>query len=109
MRDVLTVNTRRDGTYEQVRALLSPAGREFIDAMGAKIDREMVRLTDAERHQVKLHGARELADMEVREGPIDPAYARKQAAEWELEVQAKARAAEQAREAARASAPLLPA
>ncbi len=109
LRNVLTINTRRDGTLDQVRGLLSPAGREFVDAMGAKIDREMVRLTDAERHQVKLHGARELAEKEIKEGPVDPVYVRKQVAAWELDALEKARAAEEAREAARAPAPFLPA
>ena len=35
---------------------------------GYEVDREMLRLTDAERHQVKLHGARELAEKEIKEG-----------------------------------------
>ncbi len=42
-------------------------------------------------------------------GSVDPAYVRRQAAAWELQAQEKARAAEQAREVARAPAPLLPA
>ena len=109
LRDVLTVNTRRDGTYEQVRGLLSSAGRELVDALGGKIDREMVRLTDAERHQVKLHGARELAEKEIKEGPVDPVHVRKQVAAWELEALAKAREAEKVREAERAPPPFLPA
>jgi Ti-type conjugative transfer relaxase TraA len=109
LRDTLTVNTRRDGSYDQVRALLSPIGREFIDAMGAKIDRDMLRLTDAERAQVKLHGARELAEKEIREGPIDPVHARKQIDTWQLEARAPVKAAEKARETQHVPAPLLPA
>ena len=109
LRDVLPVNSRREGTYEQVRALLSPAGRELMDAVGGKIDREMVRLSDAERHEVKLHGARELAEKEIKEGPVDPVHVRKQVAAWELEALAKAREVEKAREAERAPPPFLPA
>ncbi len=108
LRDALTYNTRQGGTLDQVRGLLSPAGRELVDALGAKIDREF-RGTDAERGELKLHGVRKLAEKEVREGPVDPAYVRRQAAAWELQAQEKARAAEQAREAARTPAPLLPA
>lgn len=108
LRDALTYNTRQGGTLDQVRGLLSPAGREFVDALGAKIDREF-RGTDAERDELKLHGVRKLAEKEVREGPVDPAYVRRQAAAWEAQAQEKARAAEQAREAARAPAPFLPA
>ena len=40
LRDALTYNTRQGGTLDQVRGLLSPAGRELVDALGAKIDRE---------------------------------------------------------------------
>lgn len=111
LRDALTWSTRQGGNLDQVRAVLSPAGRDFLDAMGDKIDRDMVRLTEAERAQVKLHGARELAEKEIREGPVDPVYARRQAAEWAREGQEaeRARAAETAREAERALAPLLPA
>ena len=76
--------------------------------MGAKIDREF-RGTDAERDELKLHGVRKLAEKEAREGPVDPAYVRRQAAAWEAQAQEKARAAEQARAAERAPAPLLPA
>ena len=108
LRDALTYNTRQGGTLDQVRGLLSPAGREFVDALNGKVDREF-RGTDAEREQLKLHGARKLAEKEVREGPVDPAYVRRQAAAWELQAQEKARAAEPAREAERAPAPLLPA
>jgi len=91
-----------------VRGLLSPAGRELVDALGAKIDREF-RGTDAERDKLKLYSARKLAETEVRKGPIDPAYVRRQAAAWQAQALAKARVAEQAREAERAPAPLLPA
>ena len=108
LRDALTYNTRQGGTLDQVRGLLSPAGRELVDALGAKIDREF-RGTDAERHELKLHGVRKLAEKEAREGPVDPAYVRRQAAAWEAQAQEKARAAEQVREAESASAPLLPA
>ena len=108
LRDALTYNTRQRGTLDQVRGLLSPAGRELVDALGAKIDREF-RGTDAERDELKLHGVRKLAEKEAREGPVDPAYVRRQTAAWELQAQEKARAAEQAREAVRAPAPLLPA
>jgi len=52
---------------------------------------------------------RTLAEKEVREGPVDPVYVRRQAAAWEVQAQEKARAAEQAREAERAPAPWLPA
>jgi hypothetical protein len=48
-------------------------------------------------------------EKEVREGPVDPAYVRRQVVAWEVRAQEKTRAAEQAREAARAPAPLLPA
>ena len=82
LRDALTYNTRQGGTLDQVRGLLSPAGRELVDALGAKIDREF-RGTDAERDELKLHGVRKLAEKEVREGPVDPAYVRRQAAAWE--------------------------
>lgn len=88
------------------RGLLSPAGRELVDALGAKIDREF-RGTDAERDELKLHGVRKLAEKEAREGPVDPAYVCRQAAAWEVQAQEKAWAAEQVREAARAPAPLL--
>ena len=108
LRDALTYNTRQGGTLDQVRGLLSPAGRELVDALGVKIDREF-RGIDAERGELKLHGVRKLAEKEVREGPVDPAYVRRQAAAWEAQAQEKARAAEQAREAERAPAPLLPA
>lgn len=108
MRDVLTHNTRRKGTLDQVRTLLSPSGREFLDALGGKIDREQ-RGTDAERDKLKLFAARRLAEKELREGPIDPGYVQRQAAVWEAEARAKARQAEAAREAERAPAPLLPA
>ena len=47
-------------------------------------------------------GARKLAEKEAREGPVDPAYARRQAAAWDLQAQKTARAAEQALEAERA-------
>ncbi len=72
---------------------------------------DFTQLTNTERAQVKLHGARELAEKEIREGPVDPAYARRQAAEWAREGQEAepARAAEKAQKAERASAPLLPA
>ncbi len=46
----------QNGTHGQVRALLSPIGREFLDALHGKVDREF-RGTDAERHELKLHGA----------------------------------------------------
>lgn len=108
LRDALTYNTRQGGTLDQVRGLLSPGGRELVDALGAKIDREF-RGTDAERDELKLHGVRKLAEKEAREGPVDPAYVRRQAAAWEAQAQEKARAAEQVREPARAPAPLLPA
>jgi Ti-type conjugative transfer relaxase TraA len=108
VKDALTYNTRQGGTLDQVRGLLSPAGRELVDALGAKIDREF-RGTDAERDELKLHGVRKLAEKEAREGPVDPAYVRRQAAAWELQAQEKTRAVEQAREAERAPAPLLPA
>ena len=108
LRDALTYNTRQGGTLDQVRELLSPAGRELVDALGAKIDREF-RGTDAERDELKLHGVRKLAEKEAREGPVDPAYVRRQAAAWEAQAQETARAAEQAREAERTPAPLLPA
>ncbi len=112
VRDALTWSTRQRGTLNQVRGVLSPAGRELLDAMGGKIDREM-RGSEAERHQVKLQAARELADKEVREGPVDPVHVRRQVIAWETQAQAqaKARHAEQARkaEAERAPAPLVPA
>jgi hypothetical protein len=91
-----------------VRELLSPAGREFLDALHGKADREF-RGTDAERDKLKLHGARRLAGKEVRQGPVDPAYVRRQTAAWEARAQEKERGAEQALEAERAPAPLLPA
>ncbi len=47
--------------------------------------------TDAESNQIKLHGARRLAAKEAREGSLDPAYARCQAATWEARALAKAR------------------
>ena len=105
LRDALTTTTRQSGALDQVRGLLSPGGREFVDALHGKVDREF-RGSEAERDQLKLHAARKLAEKEIREGPIDPAYARRQAAAWELEGLAKA---EKAREAARAPAPFLPA
>ena len=105
LRDALTYNTRQGGTLDQVRGLLSPAGRELVDALGAKIDREF-RGTDAERDELKLHGVRKLAEKEVREGPVDPAYVRRQAAAWEAQAQEKAREAEQAREAERSAGPV---
>jgi len=108
VKDALTYNTRQGGTLDQVRGLLSPAGRELVDALGAKIDREF-RGTDAERDELKLHGVRKLAEKEAREGPVDPAYVRRQAAAWEAQAQEKASAVEQAREVARAPVPLLPA
>lgn len=91
-----------------MRGLLSPAGRELVDALGAKIDREF-RGTDTERDELKLHSVRKLAEKEAREGPVDPAYVRRQAAAWDTQAQEKARGAEPAREAERAPAPLLPA
>lgn len=91
-----------------MHGLLSPGGRELVDALGAKIDREF-RGTDAEREELKLHGVRTLAEKEAREGPVDPAYVHRQAAGWEAQVQEKARAAMQAKEAVRAPVPLLPA
>jgi Ti-type conjugative transfer relaxase TraA len=108
VKDALTYNTRQGGTLDQVRGLLSPAGRELVDALGAKIDREF-RGIDAERDELKLHSVRKLAEKEVREGPVDPVYVRRQAAAWEAQAQEKTRAAEQAREVERAPAPLLPA
>jgi Ti-type conjugative transfer relaxase TraA len=107
LRETLTYTTRQGGTLDQVRGLLSPAGRELVDALSSKIDREF-KGTDAERDKLKLHGVRKLAEKEAREGPVDPAYVRRQAAGWDLQAQEKARAAEQAREAERAPAPLLP-
>ncbi len=107
LRDALTYNKRQGGTLDQVRGLLSPAGRELVDALGAKIDREF-RGTDAERGELKLHGVRKLAKKEAREGPVDPAYVCRQAAAWEAQALVKAHEAEQVREAARAPAPLLP-
>jgi hypothetical protein len=47
--------------------------------------------TYAESNQIKLHGARRLAGKEAREGSLDPAYARRQAATWEARALAKAR------------------
>ncbi len=108
VQDALTWTTRQRGTLDQVRTVLSPAGRAFLDAAGGRIDRE-VRGDAAERHEVKLQLARKLADKELNEGPIDPAYVRQQTAAWEAQAQAKAREAEAAREAERAPAPLLPA
>jgi Ti-type conjugative transfer relaxase TraA len=108
IKDALTYTTRQGGTLDQVRGLLSPAGREMVDALGTKVDREF-RGTDAERDELKLHGVRKLAEKEARDGSVDPAYVRRQAAAWEAQVQEKTRAAEQAREAVRAPAPLLPA
>ncbi len=113
VQDALTWSTRQRGTLDQVRTVLSPAGRAFLDAAGGRIDRE-VRGDAAERHEVKLQLARGLADKELREGPIDPAYVRQQTAAWEAQAQAKAREeearkAEAAREAERPAAPLLPA
>lgn len=105
LRDALTWTTRQGGNLDQVRAVLSPAARDYLDVLGDKIDRDMVRLTDAERAQVKLHGARELAEKEIREGPVDPVHARRQAAEWAREGQE----AETAREGEPTPAPLLPA
>ena len=107
LRDVLA-NTCKDGTLDQVRALLSPAGREFLDALHGKVDREF-RGIEAEREELKLRGARRLAEREIRGGAIDPAFARHRAAAWEAQEPAKAREAEQAREAERALVPLLPA
>ncbi len=107
VQDALTWTTRQRGTLDQVRTVLSPAGRAFLDAAGGRIDRE-VRGDAAERHEAKLQLARGLADKELREGPIDPAYVRQQTAAWEAQAQ-KAREAEAAREAERAPAPLLPA
>ncbi len=72
LRDALTYNTRQGGTLDQVRGLLSPAGRELVDALGAKIDREF-RGTDTECGELKLHGARKLAEKEAHEGPVNPA------------------------------------
>ncbi|WP_158743033.1 AAA family ATPase [Acidisphaera sp. L21] len=108
LRDVLTDSARQGGTLDQVRGLLSPAGREFLDALHGKVDREF-QGTDAERDKLKLHGARRLAEKEVRGGPVDPAYVRRQTAAWEARAQEKERGAEQAREAAHTPAPLLPA
>ncbi len=34
LRDALTYNMRQGGTLDQVRGLLSPAGRELVDALG---------------------------------------------------------------------------
>lgn len=79
LRDVLTYSTRQNGTLDQVRGLPSPGGRELLDALHGKVDREF-RGTDAERDELKLHSARKLAEKEAREGPVDPAYARRQAA-----------------------------
>lgn len=90
------------------QGLLSPARREFLDALHGKVDREF-QGTDAERDKLKLHGARRLAEKEVREGPVDPAYVRRQAAAGEARAQEKERGAEVARQAAPAPAPLLPA
>ena len=108
LRDVLTDSARQGGMLDQVRGLLSPAGREFLDALHGKVDREF-RGTDAERDKLKLHSARRLAEKEVREGPVDPAYVRRQIATWEARAQEKAHVSEQAREAERTPAPLLPA
>jgi len=108
VQDALTWTTRQRGTLDQVRTVLSPAGREFLDAAGSRIDRE-VRGDAAERHEIKLQLARKLADKELHEGTIDPAYVRQQTAAWEAQAQAKAREAEAAREAERVPAPLLPA
>lgn len=52
LRDALTYSTRQGGTLDQVRALLSPAGRELVGALGAKIDREFQGGTDAEREDI---------------------------------------------------------
>ncbi len=87
VQDALTWTTRQRGTLDQVRTVLSPAGREFLDAAGGRIDRE-VRGDAAERHEAKLQLARGLADKELREGPIDPAYVRQQTAAWEAQAQA---------------------
>ncbi len=116
VRDALTWGTRQRGTLEQVRTVLSPSGRAFLDAAGVRIDRE-VRGDSAERHEAKLQLGRGLAEKELREGPIDPAYVRQQTAAWEAQAQAQAKAreaevrrAEAAREAEHApAAPLLPA
>lgn len=75
MRGALTWGTRQRGTLEQVRTVLSPVGRAFLDAAGGRIDRE-VRGDAAERHKAKLQLARGLADKELREGAIDSAYVR---------------------------------
>ncbi len=90
MQDALTWTTRQRGTLDQVRTVLSPAGRAFLDAAGGRIDRE-VRGDAAERHEAKLQLARGLADKELREGPIDPAYVRQQTAAWEAQAQQGAR------------------
>ena len=107
LRDALTYNTRQGGTLDQVRGLLSPAGRELVDALGAKIDREF-RGSDAERDELKLHGARKLAEKEVREGrSIRPTSAARPPRGGFR--RRRRRAAEQAKEAERAPAPFLPA
>lgn len=106
LRDALTYSTRENGTLDQMRGLLSPAGRALLDALHGKVDREF-RGTGAERDKLKLYGARKLAEKEVREGPVDPAYVHRQAAAWEAQAQETARAAEPAQEAARTPAPLL--
>ena len=62
----------------------------------------------AERDKLKLRGARRLAEKEVRGGPVDPAYVRRQTAAWEARAQEKEREAERARKAECAPAPLLP-
>ncbi len=90
LRDALTYNTRQAAHSTQVRGLLLPAGRELVDALGAKIDREF-RGSEAERDELNLHGVRKLTDKEVREGPLDPAYVCRQAATWEVQALAKAR------------------
>jgi len=108
VRDALTWTTRQNGTLDQMRGLLSPGGREFLDAMGTRIDREL-QGSEAERHQAKRQAARELAGRELREGPVDPDQVRQLAVRWEHQAREKARAAERVREAERAPAPLLPA
>jgi Ti-type conjugative transfer relaxase TraA len=98
VRDALTYKQRTEGSLPQVEALLSPGGRVFLAGLHGKIDRQF-RGTGAERDQLKLHAARELAGREAREGPVSREAAEQQVAAWTKD----------ARTAERAPTPMLPA
>jgi hypothetical protein len=60
----------RTGRNETAYAQLSPDGKLFVKAMSGKIDRQMNRLTEEAKLELKSFMASELLLKERREGPV---------------------------------------